>query len=598
MNVFSAVVLNSSDLRCFLSQAPVLDAVQAASNSLVQFYVGSSDVADVQCLAKVVAEIIPHAVVVGASSAGEICQGSVSQGTILVSVASFASSQLSSFGAPCSAGQEFEAGQSAGIAFKAIPHLRGILLLAPPTRLDCARILAGLQSVLPDITVFGGGAADSGHDRIPRVFLGTDVYESGVVAVALAGSDLWLEHHVISGWKALGPSMTLTDVRGFEVCSIDGRPAVEMYRRYLRIEPDDQDIFLLEFPLLIDRGGVPIARNPVAMHKDGSVELVADVRAGEIARLAYLDIDAVLARVRGLVAELELAGAEALFLYSCVCRRFTLQQDVEFETRPFRTIAPVSGFFTYGEFCRLGQQLQILNSSQVVVAMRESEARPVGRMTSEWARAEEDKYSFRHSRITSRLFALVSALTDELEQSNSLLRFLSEHDALTGALNRRSMDDNLATEWQRSHRYGYEFSVLMLDLDNFKRLNDEYGHAVGDSVLGQFGRVVQGSIRASDSFYRYGGEEFLVLLPETATVGALEVAEKIRAAVEFMHQDRGVALPAVTCSVGVACSPEDGAQVQTLLKEADRALYRAKAEGRNRIARSPFSAEHDRFGKN
>lgn len=271
---------------------------------------------------------------------------------------------------------------------------------------------------------------------------------------------------------------------------------------------------------------------------------------------------------------------------------------MQFETRPFRTIAPGCEFFIHVEFCRLGQQLQILNSSQVVVAMRESEAKPVGRMASEWARTEVDKYSFRHSRITSRLFTLVSALTDELEQSNSLLRFLSAHDALTGALNRRSMDDNLATEWQRSHRYGYEFSVLMLDLDNFKRLNDEYGHAVGDSVPVQFGRVVQGCIRASCSFYRYNAEEFLVLLPETATVGALEVAEKIRAAVEFMHQDSRVALPAVTCSVGVACFPGDDAQVQTLLKEAGRALYRAQAEGCNRIARSPLSAERDRFGKN
>ena len=135
-------------------------------------------------------------------------------------------------------------------------------------------------------------------------------------------------------------------------------------------------------------------------------------------------------------------------------------------------------------------------------------------------------------------------------------------------------------------------SVVLLDLDHFKQINDGYGHGVGDDVLAAVGGALTGGLRASDFAGRYGGEEFLVLLPDTDGQGALDAAEKVRAAIE------GIALPnldrAVTASLGVAAYPTDALDSETLVRMADRALYAAKAAGRNRSElATPSSAVAD-----
>lgn len=125
-------------------------------------------------------------------------------------------------------------------------------------------------------------------------------------------------------------------------------------------------------------------------------------------------------------------------------------------------------------------------------------------------------------------------------------------------------------------------ALVMFDLDHFKRINDKFGHAAGDEVLKNLARLVRESMREHDELYRYGGEEFLLLLPETGNEGELTVAEKVRRAVEtqrFRHD--GKALPVITVSVGVACLPDKGTSLSEALAAADAALYRAKQRGRN-----------------
>ena len=124
-------------------------------------------------------------------------------------------------------------------------------------------------------------------------------------------------------------------------------------------------------------------------------------------------------------------------------------------------------------------------------------------------------------------------------------------------------------------------SALLLDLDHFKQINDEHGHALGDDVLAALGTTIQAPLRASDFVGRYGGEEFVILLPDTGRQEAEVVAEKIRVAVASISVS-GVPRP-ITASIGVAVLPDDAADSVTLLRNADRALYAAKSNGRNRI---------------
>ena len=160
------------------------------------------------------------------------------------------------------------------------------------------------------------------------------------------------------------------------------------------------------------------------------------------------------------------------------------------------------------------------------------------------------------------------------------MRELAFSDALTGLSNRRWAEAQLELELARSERYGGGFAVIVLDIDHFKRLNDAHGHAMGDEVLTGLAATLRSSLRASDRVARWGGEEFLVLAPETPLPAAIELAEVLRRQVATTPLGNGLF---VTISLGVA-GWEDGDSRGTLVERADAALYRAKGAGRDRVA--------------
>lgn len=169
------------------------------------------------------------------------------------------------------------------------------------------------------------------------------------------------------------------------------------------------------------------------------------------------------------------------------------------------------------------------------------------------------------------------------------LRGLADRDELTGLYNRRSLDGLLREEVSRHERYGRPFSLMMLDVDYFKAVNDSYGHPVGDEALRWLARLVRDCVRAVDMPARYGGEELAVVLPEMNSGLALKAAERLRLRVaaspfSFGSARRQTQLP-VTVSLGVAALPDDAATADSLVAAADRALYAAKRGGRNRSVR-------------
>lgn len=182
--------------------------------------------------------------------------------------------------------------------------------------------------------------------------------------------------------------------------------------------------------------------------------------------------------------------------------------------------------------------------------------------------------------------ALLRDVTEEKRLEEELRR-LSTTDALTGLYNRRHMEYVLTTEHSRSGRTKAPFAVLMFDIDHFKKFNDTYGHEQGDRVLQAVARAFRDSLRKYDTACRYGGEEFIGILPQTTLDGGVSVAERLRSEVERLVVD-GLK---VTISIGVAAYPETGIEaVDQLIHEADKALYRAKEHGRNRVMCAGSSA--------
>jgi two-component system, cell cycle response regulator len=177
-------------------------------------------------------------------------------------------------------------------------------------------------------------------------------------------------------------------------------------------------------------------------------------------------------------------------------------------------------------------------------------------------------------------------LIESTMADNRRLEQLASTDPLTDVLNRRALAERLLGEMERVRRYETTVSVLLIDIDFFKRVNDTHGHLVGDDVLTEIAELLQRAVRAVDVVARYGGEEFVIVLPETGAVGAASFAERIRELVEaktFVQTPEGTGLR-ITASIGVATFPSPGVQtVEDLLAKADQALYRAKAEGRNLV---------------
>jgi len=178
-------------------------------------------------------------------------------------------------------------------------------------------------------------------------------------------------------------------------------------------------------------------------------------------------------------------------------------------------------------------------------------------------------------------------------QLREILRSQSIHDPLTGLFNRRYMEETLEREVHRAKRGHRPMSVLMVDVDGFKQQNDAFGHDAGDAVLRRLAALLQGSLRKEDIACRYGGEEFVLVLPDASLDHAARRAEHLREAVSSMlivHRERP--LGPITISIGVAAFPDHGGDGETLIKAADGALYHAKREGRDRVSVAPVSAGH------
>lgn len=172
-----------------------------------------------------------------------------------------------------------------------------------------------------------------------------------------------------------------------------------------------------------------------------------------------------------------------------------------------------------------------------------------------------------------------------LMRQNADLQIKTIQDDLTTAYNRRHLDASLDEELERDRRYGRTFSILFFDLDHLKEVNDKYGHLAGSRVLREVARLIQDKLRRSDRIFRYGGDEFVVTLPETGSEGAVRVAHRLRRA---LRSHRFLAAEGhsthLTASFGVATFPHDGSSQEELIRVADQAMYRIKTQSRDGVA--------------
>lgn len=188
---------------------------------------------------------------------------------------------------------------------------------------------------------------------------------------------------------------------------------------------------------------------------------------------------------------------------------------------------------------------------------------------------------------TAQLEEIVAKLRQALVEAEIVHQELREQamrDSLTGLFNRRFLDETLRHEVSRAGRTQSFVGIVMFDMDKFKQLNDEFGHILGDAVLREVGALVRANVRAADLPCRYGGDEFVIIMPETSSESARHKAEQLREQLKFLaSRIHEVDLPEIEFSMGVAAFPDHGTSEVQLLKSVDGALYRAKQEGGGRV---------------
>jgi diguanylate cyclase (GGDEF)-like protein len=178
---------------------------------------------------------------------------------------------------------------------------------------------------------------------------------------------------------------------------------------------------------------------------------------------------------------------------------------------------------------------------------------------------------------------ITSMLSADLRQAYSHVKHLSETDELTGVLNMRAFATIAERVAQQAGRYARPFSVLMIDSDSLKQVNDTLGHETGNRLLQQTVDCIQGRLRQTDLVARYGGDEFVALLPETPCTGAAGVAERIRKSIEAIALASREQKVSASVSIGVACYPNHGVDFESVLEKADQAMYASKSGGKNRV---------------
>lgn len=544
---------------------------------LAHVFYGSEDFNKIKELVDFLKNHIPAVQIVGTTSSGEVMHGHLIDPGISITFSVFHQTNVQVMFYDCTNEKEDSAGRRMCEAIKAFPGtVAAEILAALKTGFDSSAFLKELNQCDPDIQVFGAGADVHSGSSNTRVFTGDGITSFGVVGVLYAGADFHICTEYALGWKSLGSCMTATKASKNILYELDGIPAFSIYKKYLQIKNDEQFFNnILEFPLISYVNGYDMTRVPIACGVDGSLILGANLEEGSKVNLAYGDPTAIIHDVlekQDLIRQFE---PEAVFLYSCITRKSFWNYYVNKELEPFETIVPTAGFYTYGEFIRKGGTIMSHNATIVAIGMREGDG--TGKISPKLASDGEQMHG--QMSMLQRLVNFIQETTKDLEAANDRLEELASRDGLTQLYNRGKIEKLIRERILISYKEHAGISGMMIDIDHFKRVNDEYGHEIGDMVLRKVAERIAFNVGTDGVAGRWGGEEFVVMMNAVSEEKTAEVAERIRQDIENVDFNP---VPKVTVSIGVI-TVHDEEPAFDVYKKVDSALYKAKNEGRNRI---------------
>ncbi len=560
------------------------------SNVLFQIYSETLNKSLVENICNVIGREIPDALYMGTSTNGNIILGDKSKESISIvcTIFEYPSTHIKLFQFPLSEEEAREVTKSLIAFIRQNPWVKSIKTFTTMRGMSMTDFCDYLAELPKSIAFCGGGAFSEDMNESAAFVFSSEgpISDHATVFLLTGGDDYYVKTAHVTGWKPLGRYLEVTKARGAVLYELDHKPAYETYYRYLNIK-NDENFFTntLEFPFIYELNGMDILRAPIASNQDGSITMTADIAENVKARISYGDPWTILESVYNTAITFQDFIPQAFTVFSCAARRtFWGDEEVGNETMPFQSIAPTSGFYTSGEFLRSGRYVNQHNVTLVIVAEREGdiEGKEIPKVDM-----DTEVFSGKVSMI-SRLATFIQASTEELEEANRLLGKAAITDGLTRLINRTEIQHRITAIAKENQGLGslgrvrQGDSLIMIDIDNFKHVNDTYGHKEGDIVLRKLSdmlkRVID-DLAPGSSIGRWGGEEFMILLPGVDIEKAKSVAEAFRTS--FSEIDFPNA-PHQTISLG-ATEMIAGELADISCMRADDALYEAKKTGKNKV---------------
>ena len=537
---------------------------------LVQIYSGNANPVYIQNIISEITDVLPDCRIIGCTGGGEIYQGMLLHNTTIITFMQFDKASFTLGMVPLEKdSNSYEAGLWLGQHFNEEPDL--LLAYATGTSLNAEGFARGITAQHSQ-TVMAGGIASSTKYK-PLVICNAKLLDEGAVCVAITGVNV--EHYFSPDWMMLGTPMSITRAEDNHLITINEQPAKSIYQRYLgKDNHTDTKSVCEQFPLLTERNDRLFARTCRSSLPDGSIFLSGNLEIGESVRFGIVDPVSAMDTSKAVFKEIKQKQPDSVFMFPSIARKILLKSLTQDEAKLLQSVVPTTGIITAGQFFYSHKHPDYLHYAETVLTISEGEQRPLNIPTT------QPVSDFSHDTLEMRALShLVNTTARELEDANQALETLANTDPLTGIYNRRKMLDMLKTEIKRSQRYGNTFSVIMFDVDDFKNINDQYGHQVGDEVLVNLSKIAMAEARDTDLLSRWGGEEFLLFCPETNEQGSGEIAERIRKSTETTEVSDGVK---ITISVGVATHQTEDT-LDKILNRVDKAMYHAKENGKNQV---------------
>lgn len=525
-------------------------------------------------------DAFPEAEIAGMTTAGGIDHGRMRLHQTIVTIQCFEKGDVHTAIYDFSKEPLKNVGEKALCFCRKETSLSAVLLFMTQRYYDFEPFLTALDKLGKDIPICGGYACTYRNEEGIYVFTKDAILSRGILLVTFSG-DVKVMTTSVMGWQPLGRTLTITAIDGpLVIRSLDHKPAAYFYQKYLHSTDFGKSELL--FPLVRRMHQVQLSALPLEHRSDGALQTNVCNHVGDQVQMAYGDPDQVISSIRETLDRIEHFAPEGMLLISCVTRRYFLKEDVNQILSAYSDFCVAPGGYVNGELIRIDGKTQATNMTLISVCFREGEA-PLVAAT----RKPHDPVVLGEALSTiQRLATFITETTKELAETQKQLSFAASHDSFTGLLNRGSIEEMLCRCHADAHARSLTFSALMIDLDTFKRINDTFGHAKGDEVIREVASILTRMIRPTDFAGRWGGDEFVILLPGTTPPSALIIASRLQKAFRRIHLPDSSFL---TASIGcTTASPEE--TEAGFYKRMDDALYLAKEGGRNRIIL--LDAEH------